>query len=110
MFNESLGLSLEADGAVVLDARPEHEVGPGFVHFAVIATIAEVSAARAVGAAVVPAQVSLNLMSPARTGRLEGRGRVLRRGRRLAVAEGEVTQAGTLVAKATVTFAVQSAD
>jgi acyl-coenzyme A thioesterase PaaI-like protein len=35
-----------------------------------------------------------------------GRGKLLRRGGRLAVAEGEVTQDDRLVAKATVTFAV----
>jgi len=35
-----------------------------------------------------------------------GRGRLLRKGKRLAVAEGEVTQGGRLVAKATVQFAI----
>jgi uncharacterized protein (TIGR00369 family) len=105
-FNSTLGLRLEG-GAVVLDTRPEHEVGTGFVHFAVLATLAEVSAAQAVGGGVVPASIALNLLSPAQSGRLEARGKVLRRGKRLAVAEGEVTQDGKLVAKATVTFAVR---
>ncbi len=104
-FNASLGMKRE-QGAVVLDTRPEHEVGGGFIHFAVLATLAEVSAAEACGTAVVPASVALSLMSPARSGRLEARGRLLKRGKRLAVAEGEVTQAGQLVAKAVVTFAV----
>ncbi|HTF57584.1 MAG TPA: hypothetical protein VK661_10155, partial [Planctomycetota bacterium] len=62
-FNNSLGLKPgEAPGEVVLDTRPEHEVGPGFVHFAVIATVAEVAAAGAAGASVVPAQISLSLL------------------------------------------------
>jgi uncharacterized protein (TIGR00369 family) len=104
-FNATLGLKPDGD-AVVLDTRPEHEVGAGAIHFAVLATLAEVSAARAVGAAVVPAQVSLHLLSPAKPGRLVARGRVLRKGRRLAVAEGEVSQDGAVVAKATVTFAL----
>lgn len=105
-FNRELGLEAGPDGSVVLDTRPEHEVMPGTVHFAVLATLAEVAAAGAVGLSVVPAQVSLNLLSRARPGRLEARGTVVRSGKRLVVAEGEVRQEGKLVAKATVTFAV----
>lgn len=105
-FNSRLGLKPAADGAVTLDADADHEIAPGIVHFAVLATLAEVSAARAVGAPVVPASVTLSLLSPAKTGRLVGRGKLLRKGRRLAVAEGEVTQDGALVAKAVVTFAL----
>jgi acyl-coenzyme A thioesterase PaaI-like protein len=107
-FNQALGLAPGEDGAVVLDTRPEHEVVPGTVHFAVLATVAEVAAAGAVGAAVVPTALALSLVSRARPGRLEGRGRLLKRGRRLAFAEGEVLQDGELVAKATVTFALLS--
>lgn len=106
-FNQELGLAPGEDGtSVVLDTRPEHEVMPGTVHFAVLATLAEVSAAQSVGAGVVPASVTLNLLSRAEPGRLVGRGKLLKRGRRLAVAEGEVTQGDRLVAKAVVTFAL----
>lgn len=105
-FNAELGLRAGDDGGVVLDTRPEHEVMPGTVHFAVLATLAEVAAAGSVGRGVVPAQVSLNLLRRARPGRLEGRGRLIKDGRRLAVAEGEVRQDGELVAQATVTFAL----
>ena len=105
-FNRWLGLSSEADGSVSLETRPEHEVAPGTIHFAVQTTLAEVAAAGAVGAAVVPATVHVNLMSRARPGKLCGRGTLLRRGRRLAVAEGAVYQEEKLVAKATVSFAV----
>lgn len=105
-FNRELGLEAGADGSVILDPRPEHEVMPGTVHFAVLATLAEVAAAQAVGRSVVPAQVSLNLLTRAHPGRLEARGTVVRSGKRLAVAEGEVRQEGRVVAKATVTFAV----
>jgi acyl-coenzyme A thioesterase PaaI-like protein len=116
-FNRHLGLAAGAGGTVVLDTRPEHEVMPGTIHFAVLATLAEVSAAHAVGRAVVPASVQVNLLARARPGRLVGRGKVLRSGRRLAVAEGEVYQQpgvegegdGELVAKAVVTFAVLDA-
>lgn len=109
-FNASLGLEPAADGSsVALEAGAGHQVAPGTIHFAVIATLAEVAAAQAVGAAVVPAAISVNLLARARPGRLVGRGRLLRRGRSLAVAEGEVTQDGTLVAKATVTFSILQA-
>lgn len=106
-FNAELGLRPAEDGhGVVLDTKPEHQVAPDVIHFAVLTTIAEVSAAQAVGAAVVPASVNVQLMSRARPGRLRGKGRLLRRGRRLAFAEGEVFQDDTLVAKATIQFAI----
>lgn len=104
-FNDHLGLAIEGD-SVVLDTRPEHQIGPDLIHFAILATLAEVAAARAVGAPLVPANLNLSLLSAARPGRLEGRGRLVRRGRRLSVAEGEVRQQERLVAKATVTFAM----
>lgn len=106
-FNAALGLAPgEEAGTVVLDTRPEHQVAPETIHFAVLATVAEVAAAQAAAVPVVPAAVTVNLLARARPGRLVGRGRVLRRGRTLAVCEGEVYQGETLVAKATVTFAV----
>jgi acyl-coenzyme A thioesterase PaaI-like protein len=104
-FNRSLGLVTDGD-EVHLDTRDEHLVAPETIHFAVLTTIAEVAAAQAVAAPVVPAALTVNLLSRARPGRLVGRGRVLRRGRSLAVAEGEVLQGEQLVAKATVTFAL----
>jgi uncharacterized protein (TIGR00369 family) len=104
-FNTALGIRAEGDG-VVLDATADHQVAPGVIHFAVLTTLCEVAAAKAAGVAVVPAQVSVNLLSPAKPGRLVGRGRVVKVGKRLAVAEGEVLQEEKVVAKATVTFAV----
>ena len=106
-FNDRLGLTRGEDGrSVVLDAGSEHQIAPDTIHFAVLATIAEVAAAQSVAAAVVPAAVQLQLLRRARPGRLVGRGRTLKRGRRLATAEGEVFQDEKLVAKATVTFAL----
>src|SRR4051794_2155357 len=106
-FNAALGLP-PGDGpdALILAPRPEHQGAPDVVHFAVLTTLAEIAAAGAVGAPVVPATVTVHLLSRARLAPLTGRGRLLRRGKRLAVAEGEVTQDGELVAKATVQFAV----
>ena len=107
-FNDHLGLRRTDDGeGIVLDPRPEHQIMPGTIHFAVLTTLAEVAAAGSVGAPVVPASVNVELLRRAVADRrLEARGKLLRRGRRLAVAEGEVTQGNRLVAKATVTFAV----
>lgn len=105
-FNQNLGLQLADDGSVVLDTRPEHEVAAGIVHVAVLTTLAEVAAARAVGGAVLPSSLTINLLERAQPGRLVARGRLLRKGRRLATAEGEVTASGKLVAKAVVTFAI----
>ena len=95
----------DSDG-VILDTRPEHLIAPGTIHFAVLTPLAEVSAASVVGAPVVPATVTIHLLSRATPGRLRGRGKLLRRGRRLAVAEGEVFDGDKLVAKASVQFAV----
>ncbi len=106
-FNRALGLRREGDD-VVLDTKPEHEVMPGVIHFAVLTTMAEVAAAAAVDTPVVPASLTVNLLERASPGRLVARGRVLRKGKRLAVAEGEVYSGTTLVAKAVVTFAVMS--
>jgi acyl-coenzyme A thioesterase PaaI-like protein len=106
-FNQALGLRPGNEpGTVLLDPRPEHQVAPDVVHFAVLTTLAEVSAASVVGAPVVPATVTVHLLTRARLAPLTGRGRLLRMGKRLAVAEGEVSQDGTLVAKATVQFAI----
>ena len=106
-FNNTLGLRFE-DGDIVLEAGAEHQVAPGLIHFAVLATMAEVAAAHAVGAPVVPANLQLNLLARATPGELRARGILIKKGRRLSVAEGEVRQDDRLVAKAVVTFAMLS--
>lgn len=106
-FNQILGLAAGTEPhTVVLETRPEHEVMPGTIHFAVLATTAEVAAASAAEASVVPASVHLSLLRRAVPGKLVGTGRLIRRGRTVTVCEGEVEQDGRLVAKATVHFAV----
>ena len=106
-FNQALGIrGGDEENTVVLDTKPEHQIIDGVIHFAVLTTLAEVSAAGAVGGPVVPASVTVNLLRAAAPGQLLGRGKVIKRGRRLAVAEGEVFQGEKIVAKAIVTFAV----
>jgi acyl-coenzyme A thioesterase PaaI-like protein len=51
---------------------------------------------------------TVHLLSRARLAPLVGEGRVLRQGKRLGVAEGEVAQNGELVAKVIVQFALVS--
>ena len=107
-FNSALGLRLADDGETVeLEAKaPDHQIGNGMVHLAVLTTIGEVAAAHAVGTAVVPSTLTANFLRPAPLGLLRAKGRVLSRGRRLCTAEGEVTAGDRLVAKVTVTFAI----
>jgi uncharacterized protein (TIGR00369 family) len=107
-FNSWLGLRLGADGETVelLARAPEHQIGNGIVHLAVLTTLGEVAAAHAVGSAVVPSALTANFLRPAPIGILTAKGRVLARGRRICTAEGEVSAEGKVVAKVTVTFAV----
>jgi acyl-CoA thioesterase len=106
-FNDSLGMRIGAGGAAIeLEPSAAHEAVPGAVHFAVLTTLAEVAAAHAASAPVVPAHVSVQLLRRAVPGAtLVARGRVLKAGRTLIFAEGAVTQEGELVAQATITFA-----
>jgi len=106
-FNATLGLRPgDEPGSHILEPRPEHEIASDVVHFAILTTLGEIAAASAVGASVVPATVTVHLLARARRAALVGKGRVLRKGKRLAVAEGEVTQGGELVAKVIVQFAL----
>jgi acyl-coenzyme A thioesterase PaaI-like protein len=106
-FNAALGLRPgDEPGSQILDPRPEHEIAPDVVHFAVLTTLGEIAAASAVGASVAPATVTVHLLARARRAPLVGKGRLLRKGKRLAVSEGEVTQDGELVAKVIVQFAL----
>lgn len=109
-FNTALGLRLAADGETVelLARAPEHQIGDGMVHLAVLTTLGEVAAAHAVASAVVPSALTANFLRPAPLGLLTAKGRVLSRGRRICTAEGEVSAQGKLVAKVTVTFAVMA--
>ncbi len=106
-FNRGLGLRAVGEtGAIEMEAlAPAHEAAPGIVHMAVLTTLGEVAAARAVGEAVVPVSLSAQFLAPAPPGLLQAQGRLLRQGRRLCAAEGEVFAGGILVAKVSVTFA-----
>ncbi len=106
LFNQDLGLTSGPEGEILLETREEHQVAPGTIHFAVLATVGEVAAASVAEAPVVPVDVVVRLMRRARPGALVGRGRLLKRGRTLVFARGEVFQDDELVAEVGVTFAV----
>jgi hypothetical protein len=79
-FNATLGVRPgDEPGSLVLDPRPEHEIAPDVVHFAVLTALGEISAARAVEAPVVPATVTVHLLSRARRAPLVGKGRCCER-------------------------------
>jgi len=107
-FNSWLGLRMGEDGETVeLEAKaPEHQIGNGMVHLAVLTTLGEVAAAHAVGGPVIPSAVTANFLRPAPVGLLTAKGTVLVKGKRLCTAEGLVHAGGKLVAKVTVTFAI----
>ena len=108
-FNSWLGLTKNSDGDLELEARaPEHQIGTGWVHFAVLTAMGEIAAAQAVGGSVVPASVNAHFLRPAPIGKLVARGKVLSRGRKLRTAEGEIYAGEKLVAKVTVQFAVMA--
>lgn len=105
-FNEDLGMRLGEQGELRLSPEARHEVAPGLVHFAVLTTMGEVAAAQAAAAAVVPTHISVQLVRRASSeAELVARGRLLKSGRTLIFAAGEVAQNGELVAAVTVTFA-----
>ena len=106
-FNQWLGMEPgDQPGELILNTRPEHEVMPGTIHFAVLTTLAEVAASQVAESAIVPCQLNVNLLRRASPGRLEAKGILIKKGRRQTLCEGEVRQDGKLVAKVAVLFAV----
>lgn len=96
-----------------------HKQQDGFVHAGVQATLADHSCGTAAatqiaqGQRVLTADFTVNLLRPAQGHTLECEAKVIKQGRTLTVAEGEVYAVGEqrkLVAKATVTLAIVNVD
>jgi uncharacterized protein (TIGR00369 family) len=93
---------------------PAHFNPNGVLHGGVVMALLDTAMGHAIGAAVVPkgsinaaAQMNVNFLEPIRSGTLRARGRAVRIGKRMAVAQGEATDdRGTLVATATSTHAI----
>ena len=119
-FIRDLGITLTAAGpgwcetALVIQDR--HLQQHGFAHAGVITTLADHTAGGAARASVPPGQdvltieFKINFLRPATDRRLTARGRTLRCGKRIAVAESEVfagpPEDRTLVAKCISTLSV----
>jgi uncharacterized protein (TIGR00369 family) len=102
-FVTHLGIRLDAVGegwcATSMEPSPAHLQQHGWVHAGVVTTLADHTAggaARAATAAdqdVLTIELKINFLRAARAGRLVARGRTLRAGRRIIVAESEVFSA-----------------
>lgn len=98
---------------VALDVTEHHLNLIGLLHGGMIATIADTAMGLALrtmlpeGASHVTVQLNIHFLSPARSGRVLGLGRVVRSGRRMGYAEADVVdREGKLLARASSTFIV----
>ncbi len=103
--------SLQVDGSTVtVDATDEHLNPRGSVHGGLLATMLDVAMGEAVteagGDRPVTVALTVTYLEPGRAGRLEATAKVRKRGKRLLVVEGEVTQDGDVLADALGTFSV----
>ena len=107
--------ALQVDGStVVVDAVDEHLNPHGTVHGGLLATMLDVAMGEAVaeagGERPVTVALTVTYLEPGRAGRLEATARVRKRGKRLLIVEGEVTQDGDVLADALGTFSVPAQD
>jgi uncharacterized protein (TIGR00369 family) len=116
-FHAGFGISIEhaAVGEVRLgwEARPDHRNLQGLVHGGILATLVDIAMGLAVRTAVGPTRrhVTIDLhvqyLRPARPGRLEALGTVVRVGTHVGFAEGTVMDAaGRLLVRASGTYSV----
>ncbi len=96
---------------VAIDVDPDkHMNAMGLVHGGVLASLVDSAAARAVASLVGEArrmatiELKVNYLRPSRGGTVRAEGRVVHAGTRIAVAEVDVTQDGTLLAKGLATY------
>jgi uncharacterized protein (TIGR00369 family) len=116
-FHAGFGISIEhaAAGVVRLgwEARPDHRNLQGLVHGGILATLVDIAMGLAIRTVVGPTRrhVTIDLhvhyLRPARPGRLEALGSVVRVGTHVGFAEGSVTDAaGRLLVRASGTYSV----
>ena len=108
-FREHVALQI-SNGTVVVDAGDEHLNPRGTVHGGLLATMLDTAMGNAVtevgGERPVTVALTVTYLEPGRAGRLEATARVRKRGKRLLIVEGEVTQDGDVLADALGTFSV----
>ena len=114
-FNRLLGIEFgeyHDDGGVSLrlPLDDRHQNGAGVVHGGVMLTLADAAVsfgiARAVGGRCTTVEIKINYLRPVTEGVLTARSHLVRAGRRLVVARGQVHCAGKQVAEVLTTFAV----
>ena len=103
--------ALQVDGStVVVDAVDEHLNPHGTVHGGLLATMLDTAMGEAVaeagGERPVTVALTVTYLAPGQAGRLEATAKVRKRGKRLLIVEGEVTQDGEVLADALGTFSV----
>lgn len=96
---------------VAMDVDPgRHMNAMGVVHGGAIASLVDSAAGRAVAsmiggdARMATIELKVNYIQPSRGGTIRAEGRVVHAGTRIAVVEVDVTQDGSLVAKALATY------
>ena len=115
-FREHAGLQVtpldDGTARVVVDTEDHHLNDHGTVHGGLLATMLDAAMGTAVQSAgrELPVTVSLTVtyLEPGQPGRLEAVAAVRKRGRRLLVVEGAVTQGEDVLADALGTFAVRA--
>ena len=114
-FNRLLGIEFgeyHADGGVTLrlPLDDRHQNGAGVVHGGVTLTLADAAIsfgiARAIGGRCTTVEIKINYLRPVTEGVLAARSHVVRAGRRLVVARGEVHCGEKQVAEVLASFAL----
>ena len=112
-----LGLRLErlevGEAVVALEVEPKHRNLMGTLHGGMISTLADTATGVAMGSSLdegltwTTTSLAVTFLSPGLEGRVVAIGRVVKRGRRFGYAEADVSSDdGTLLARATATFAI----
>ena len=112
-----LGLRLErlevGEALVALDVEPKHRNLLGTLHGGMISTLADTATGVAMGSSLdegftwTTTSLAVTFLAPGRDGVVRASGTVVKRGRRFGYAEADVTsEDGTLLARATATFAI----
>ena len=116
-FHAGFGISVEharaGDVRLGWEARPDHRNLQGLVHGGILATLVDIAMGLAVRSVVGPTRrhvtidLSVHYLRPARPGRLEAVGSVVRIGTQVGFAEGSVMDAtGRLLVRASGTYSV----
>ncbi len=116
-FHAGFGISVKhasvGDVRLGWEARPDHRNLQGLVHGGILATLVDIAMGLAVRTAVGPTRrhvtidLDVHYLRPARPGRLEAAGRVVRVGTQVGFAEGSVMDAaGRLLVRASGTYSV----